>query len=133
MTTKMIEEMTGPELVAAFNDIATRSGGKPIKKFRTRADGLKRLKALLPPADDPVSQFMFRSGSPREKVLVALLDKINSMVPTTAIAKASGLDDKAVKTMIGGLLWRIKTSRLPYRVEKTRDGFGLYEGSSTTT
>ena len=40
------KKWTGPELVKAYNDLATSKGVKTVKKFKTLAVGIKRLQSL---------------------------------------------------------------------------------------
>ena len=42
---KSIDDMTGPELAAEWNRL---NPGKPVKRFKNREAGLKRLKSIAP-------------------------------------------------------------------------------------
>ena len=118
MTTKDYAEMTGPELVAAYNKI---SGKPPIKKFKDKATGLaamakaqsakaaaatvksvaastagKLSEVVRKPKTAPkegsanklAAEFGARVGSFREKLLIALDDHYKKMVPELDLLKA---------------------------------------------
>lgn len=111
MTTKDYAEMSLVELANAYNKI---SGKEPIKKFKDKATGLKRMaelqsakaaaKAVAPKLSEVVrrpkpapkegsankraAEFSARVGSFREKLLIALDESFKKMIPELELLKA---------------------------------------------
>ena len=60
MATKTHEEMTGPELVAEYNRMVLSLGRAPVKKFESRAVGIKRVKAVEDEVNGGIPEFLKR-------------------------------------------------------------------------
>lgn len=150
---KDFAEMTGPELVEAYNKI---SGKDPIKKFKDRATALKRLaeaetakatktaapantkaKVTTTPKNGVVQtgilgEFKFRPNSPREKLLLALKESMGKQVPVEQLAskvfgnKSTDSVAKVFSTW-SGIPWRIDMFKLPYEATKTKTDLGLHK------
>lgn len=140
MTTKAYKDMSLVELAEAYNKI---SGKPPIKKFKDRAAGLKRLeqhemttatkevkaalpaRAAAPKKEGIAADFEFRAGSPREKLLLVFNEHLNKLVQVEKLASqvlgSKSTDNvKMISTLLAGVLWRIKVSKLAYEVKKEK-------------
>lgn len=152
MSKKDYADMSGPELVEAYNKI---SGKPPIKKFKDRATALKRLAELqtaaaakAPPSPSVratasatapgtkstdktsdnklAAEFGARSGTNREKLLVALADNFKKQVPVLDLLKAvygsKNLENTgALGMVLKGAEATIKKHKLPYLVKKEKN------------
>lgn len=141
-------EMTGPELVEAYNK---RSGKPPIKKFKDKATGLaamakldtekaaikkvapatpKATKAAKEPkeasANKLAAEFGCRVGSFREKLIIALDDNYKKFVKTEDLLKAvygskNNENTGALTMVIKGAQTMIDKNKLPYELKKEKN------------
>jgi hypothetical protein len=51
-----IENMSGPEMVAAFNEIASKLGETPVNKFKDKATAIRRLEAIRAKANGSIAE-----------------------------------------------------------------------------
>jgi len=146
-------EMSLTELAEAYNKI---SGKDPIKKFKDKATGLKRMAeaqsakaaaAAAKPASDVVrkpkkekvgsenklaAEFNARVGTNREKVIIALDENFKKQVPINTLLKAVyGSQNQenigALKMVISGVPIMIDKYKLPYELKKEKvDGTETY-------
>lgn len=139
-------EMSGPELVEAYNKV---SGKPPIKKFKDKATGLaamakiesekanrKKMSAAKgngsakapkePSANKLAAEFDARPGSFREKLLIAFDDNYRKFVKTKDLLKAvygsMNLENTGALTMvIKGAQTTIEKKKLGYELRKEKD------------
>lgn len=149
-------EMSGPELVAAYNK---KSGKPPIKKFKDKATGLAAMAKLMSKpsaATAPLSEivrkvkpepkegsanklaaeFGARVGSFREKLLIALDENYKKMVPVPELLKATygskNIENAGALTMVlKGAQTMIEKNELPYTLKKEKNeakeiSYGLF-------
>ena len=146
--TKVLSEMTGPELVAEHNRLAASNGAKPVKRFATRKAALKRIaemkpakgkkaKALKEDKRSKIGQeFNVRAGTHREKLLDALHGNFKKVMTKRDLMKAvygnvSDENKSAVQMVMNGLYFMIDKYKLPYKIMKQKNEqkeitFGLY-------
>jgi hypothetical protein len=133
--TKAVSEMTGPELVAEFN----RLSPKPIKRFASRKDALKRIAALKPSGNSKKKkatkedkrskigvEFNVRNGTIREKLLEALHSSYKKPVTKRDLLKSvygsASEDNKgAIQMVMKGLNVMIVKGKLPYKIVKEKN------------
>lgn len=139
---------TVPQMAAEYNEKAIALGLKPVKKFRDRATGERRLAELAErptsmnmtasvTAEKPkagklspearaaiVADFKFRSPA-REKLLNFFLDRFETQITKTELGDLA--------EYIVGIEWRIDNRKIKYqvKVDVTKDGkkevtYGLY-------
>jgi len=130
---KKLSEMKGSELVAEYNRLAIPAGKKPIKRFATTKDAIKRIEALSPkgkkkaePKQKKVmpgicGEFGCREGTNRASLVSYLGSHLEKEVAiSTLIKEVYGKDDVANKTalmmVLKGARVMIKKSKLPYEV-----------------
>ena len=146
MTTKDYAEMTGPELVAAYNK---KSGKPPIKKFKDKATGLAAMaklvteakaKAATKPAkvagaaktekavseNKLAAEFGCRVGSFREKLIIALDENYRKFVKTDDLLKAvygskNNENAGALTMVLKGAQTMIEKNKLPYELKKEKN------------
>ena len=133
------DDMTGPELIAAYNALATA----PVKRFATRADALRRVKALAagekekaPKAGKTatpkksggklVEQFEAREGTHREKLLAAFDANFGKQLTVNALLKSvygsANIERKGALMMcLKGAAGTIKKNKLPYQIKKEKN------------
>jgi hypothetical protein len=121
---KNINEMSGPELVAEYNKIT----GKSIKKFSTKADGVKALtkaRAAQPaPAKEYTSKQRVKDGDSRTEIAVELMRKKAYTIPQL-------MDEfKTTYKNITGTLFFIRKKRIALHANEqlvcTREGMVRY-------
>lgn len=133
---KSPKDMSGPELVAAYNVLAPRVGASPVAKFKDLKTGIRRLEELkkqqnkapekTPPSDargKMLFNFGVREGTNREKVLGALWENKGKATPRKVLLKAvygnvSEENVGALSMVLKGLMDKINTSKLPYSIDK---------------
>lgn len=153
-STKMAKdyaEMSLTELAEAYNKI---SGKEPIKKFKDKATGLKRMaelqtakaaaKAAAPKSDTVrkpkaapkegsenkrAAEFGCRVGSFREKLIIALDEHFEKMVSTDDLLKAvygskNNENTGALTMVLKGAQAMIEKNKLPYILKKEKDDAG---------
>ncbi|HEX2614984.1 MAG TPA: hypothetical protein VHL10_05785 [Nitrososphaera sp.] len=148
-------EMSGPELVAAYNKV---SGKPPIKKFKDKATGLaamakietekaarKKISAAKgdkkPSAPKEASanklaaEFGARVGSFREKLLIAFDENYRKLVKTEDLLKAvygskNNENTGALTMVIKGAQTTIEKNKLAYELRKEKSegviSYGLW-------
>lgn len=146
-------EMSGPELVEAYNK---KSGKPPIKKFKDKATGLAAMaklqtKVVVKPLSDTVrkpkaapkegsanklaAEFGARVGSFREKLIIAFDESYRKLVATGDLLKAvygsKNTENTGALTMvIKGAQIMIEKNKLPYVLKKEKNegeiSFGLW-------
>lgn len=132
--------MSGPELAAAFNQMAAAKGAGAIKKFKDRATGIRRCQELAgtttnvshvsPGVSSVLRDIKFKSSS-REAFRDIICDNFGHQVDAKEF---NGKVTIKIGSAIGGIDWVITKANLPYRlrVEK-KDGkvksVGLYAKS----
>lgn len=144
-------EMTGPELVEAYNK---KSGKDPIKKFKDKATGLAamaKLQSAKPSAklsdvvrkaakapkegseNKRAAEFGARVGSYREKLIIALDASFKKMVPTEELLKAvygsKNTENTGALTMVlKGAQTMIEKNKLPYLLKKEKNEGAISHG-----
>ena len=151
MATKDYADMSGPELVAAYNK---RSGKPAIKKFKDKATGLaamakldtekaaaaKAAKSVSAAGDKPktekkekegsanklAAEFKARVGSFREKLIIAFDENYRKFVAVPDLLKAvygsKNLENTGALTMVvKGAETMITKSKLPYELKKDKN------------
>jgi uncharacterized protein YukJ len=132
--------MNGTELVAEYNRLAD----KPVKRFASRKDALKRIAALKKSPKKKendkrskiVIEFNVRSGTNREKLLDTLYSNFKKPVLKRDLLKSVygsvSEDNKgAIQMVMKGLYFIIDKEKLPYKIVKEKNDqkettFGLY-------
>jgi hypothetical protein len=145
MLIKDYAEMTGPELVAAYNK---RSGKPAIKKFKDKATGLAAMAKLdtekaarakangskpktekapkEASANKLAAEFGCRIGSFREKLIIAFDDNYRKLVKTEDLLKAvygskNNENTGALTMVIKGAEKMINKSKLGYELRKDKN------------
>lgn len=134
MTATNYDEMTGPELAAAFNAMARARGLDPIKKFKDRATGVRRCLAFasaleksgtVKKQDAPIGSIVDRfdcKNNNRLRMLRLLVAAMGVQVPAENFLRLPDWDARVkIESAIGGLVWRIKESNLPYAINVERE------------
>lgn len=142
-------EMTGPELVDAYNK---KSGKPPIKKFKDKATGLAAMAKLASKpstnaaatkslsevvrkpakvekegsANKLAAEFGARVGSFREKLIIALDESYRKLVPVEDLLKAvygskNNENTGALTMVIKGAQTMIEKNKLPYTLKKEKN------------
>lgn len=114
MTFSINTESTIGDIVAVYNDIATYSGDKPVKKFKDRSTASSRLLAI---ADEAPKKILRKQSVlvNDEQVAAAPAPKNKSKTKSTAPApKKSG-----PRTRLTGSTFTINTPRIPARPNST--------------
>jgi len=150
MTDKPYEEMSGPELVTAYNKLAEQATGvKPVTRFADRVSGLKRVKELaltissgqkggapepkkaesgdsdMTALEKKIEAFEVRSGTNREKVLKKLLPNLGKQIPQGELLKAAYGSQNTENTgalamVMKGIKDVIQKKKLPYVLTRDR-------------
>ena len=142
--TKTVSEMKGPELVAEYNRLSVAAGLKPIKRFASQKDALKRIAKLAgKPAKDAKKvrapkaakedkrskssiEFGCRFGSKSEKLVLFFRDDhYRNMVPVGDVLQkmygSKNVENKGALQM--RLSWIDKTIaelKLPYELRRAK-------------
>ena len=146
------ENMSGPELVQAYNRMAMSRGLRTVTRFADTAVGRRRCEALASQINGAVVQhdireqpsgvdifaiFKTNTGKFRGKLLDALYSKRGTQVTLNKLIMAvygscnNGRRGSLLMVM-KGLEGSIKKKRLPYRIEKQKTdagviSYGLYK------
>ncbi len=149
MPTKDYAEMSGPELVEAYNK---KSGKPPIKKFKDKATGLAamaklttekvakataaKVSAVSKPktAKEPkegstnklAAEFGARVGSFREKLIIAFDESYRKLIKVEDLLKAvygskNNENTGALTMVIKGAQTMIEKNKLPYELKKEKN------------
>ena len=144
------KEMTGPQLVEAYNKMATAKGLPPVKRFSNAAVGLRRcldlsegkaaggakktaakpVKKVNGAKEDKRSpigiQFEVRHGTVKAKIVDALGSAKNKQLPINVLLKAGygsmNVENKgALGMVLKGVQANIKKHRLPFNLVKEKN------------
>jgi hypothetical protein len=131
---RIMQKMTGPELVSAFNEIADKIGVPKVKRFATLEAGTRRLeevkkkmngKSHSPDDKTLLAAFKARPGTKREKLIKRLLQDVGKPVPITQLLVAVfGRSSKELRGPLmmnmNGVKAMIIKHKLPCTIVKTR-------------
>jgi len=130
--------MNGPQLVSAYNAMASSLGEKPVKRFGTRSDGIRRCNELFKKVNGaqagPKSsgakkifkrerEFGIGKGSNRSKLLAKLLSEPGTAFPlnTLVLAVYGTQDASGINGVLKGVMVMLERSKAPYEIVRSKN------------